>query len=132
MSLETTPDLTDNELLFRIEHHLFKEMVSNITIGFADNDQKPLSLEEQKSFFERQDIRESMRNIILEIFEVTREEGNTYHDDFYRQLIYDESDIGIIYTQIGDSRMGEEEEYANFQGFEELQYDDYIPQFPRN
>jgi hypothetical protein len=128
MSLETTPDLTDNELLFRIEHHLFKEMVSNITIGFADNDQKPLSLEEQKSFFERQDIRESMRNIILEIFEVTRE-GNTYHDDFYRQLIYDESDIGAIYAQIGDSRMVEE---ANFWGFEELQYDDYIPQFPRN
>lgn len=127
--LETLPDLPDQELLYRIERHLFGEMTSNITYGFED-EVEPLSLEEQKAFFERSDVKRGMRDIILEIFRVTREELDPYEDDFYRELIYGGS-IGRFYDELLASRM----KVAGCEGCEELDelaYEDYIPQFPRS
>lgn len=129
--LETAPHLSDQELLYRIEHHLFGEMTSNITYGFED-EVLPLTLEEQKTFFERQDVREGMRDIILEIFGVTREEEEGYEDDFYRELIY-EGSIGRIYNEVQASRTKVDEncdEVGNTV-YEELAYEDYTPQFGR-
>jgi hypothetical protein len=131
--LETTPDLPDQELLYRIEHHLLIEMTSNITYGFADDDVEPPSLEEQKAFFEREDVRKGMREVILEVFRVTREEPEDgYNDDFYRQLIYDEGSLGSIYKAFEATRTkGAEGEFDDVE-IEQLAYEDYTPLFPRS
>ena len=129
--LEVLPELPDDELKYRIEKHLFLEMTSNITIGFADQDLEPLSVEEQREFFEREDVRGEIRFIVLKLLQECRElgEDEAIMDDWYRELIYDETQLGKMYVAIEATRP--QGNYEDIEDMPELPYSDYIPQFPR-
>src|SRR5579872_1573970 len=69
---EITPERSDNHNYYYIERHLFYEVVSNITVGLADDNYIPLSLQEQKMFFKRADVRAIMKHISIEFLKQLR------------------------------------------------------------
>jgi hypothetical protein len=112
------------ELLCEIEKHLFNEMTSNLTYGFCDSDVEPLSLEEQKVFFTRDDVRNEMHEVIVAVFQATCD-GWEYQNDFYRELIYD-GPLGVLYLELQKTRNKSE---FDDEDLTRLAYADYIPRF---
>jgi len=95
-------NLSDSLNLYYIERHLFYEIVSNITIGLADQDYVPLTLDEQKSFFQREDVRQIIKSIVITFLSDLREDGEWHgiENDWIREYVYGSNGLNGIYDKL--------------------------------
>jgi hypothetical protein len=94
---------SDSHNLHFIECHLFYEIVSNITIGLADEDYVPLTLDEQKGFFQRDDVRRIIKSIVITFLSDLREDqewNGGIENDWIREYVYGPKGLSDIYGKL--------------------------------
>jgi hypothetical protein len=128
MNLEIYLELPFNELMYRLEHRLFVEIASNIVYGFEEEPSGPLTLDEQRVFFARDDVRDAMKRIMIDFLaDLSADEENKdggIEDDWLREYIYKAKYLGSIYEQL-HTRPNE----SLFESIP-LDYSEYTPMFP--
>jgi hypothetical protein len=121
------PELSDNENYRFLERHLFHEMTTNITYGFEESS-GALNLAQQKAFFERTDVRDAMRRIIVDFLKSLREdeewEGGMMHD-WIREYIYDQQYLAPIYDEVerttnSEKSIGKEHPLLSFDEYQPI------------
>ena len=124
-----SPDKTDEENYTFLERHLFHEVITNITVGLADEDYVPPSLQDQKEFFKRPDVRDRIRKILIDFLSQLREdeewEGGMEYD-WIREHIYAPNSLGEIYDRLPKKHRPIHEQNADI-AF--LSWDEYEPIF---